>query len=123
MLRGVSGGSRIVKADYLILERALYEWVLSMEGMKIPVNSDMIREAAHSLWERMPDFQGIKEPRWSLGWLQGFKKRYRIKKYKQSGESASADISGSEEEIARIREVIKSYPSDDVYNTDETGLF
>jgi hypothetical protein len=121
--RGVSGISRIINADHPILERALYEWVLSMEGLKIPVNGDMIRGAAHSLWDRMPDFQGLKEPKWSCGWLEGFKKRYRIKKYKQSGESASADISGSGEEIARIQEVIKSYASKDVYNTDETGLF
>ena len=94
-----------------------------MEAQKIPVNGDMIRGAAHGRWDRMPDFQGLKEPKWSSGWLEGFKKRHRIKKYKQSGESASADISGSEKEIERLREVINSYASDDVYNTDETGLF
>jgi len=71
----------------------------------------------------MPDFRLLTEPKWSQGWLKGFKRRHKIKQYKQSGESASADIAGSEAEISRIQEVVHTYKSGDTYNCDETALF
>jgi hypothetical protein len=121
--RGVAGNTRLYSAEYPVLEKALWEWVLRMEGSKLPINGEMIQAAAHALWIKMPDFELIKEPKWSQGWLHGFKKRHKIKKYKQSGESASADISGATDAIHEIKELIKQYASKDIYNSDETGLF
>jgi len=121
--RGTTGSSRHLSANNPILEVALYKWHIHMETLKLPVTSAIICKAAYSLWYRMPDFQHLPEPKWSNGWLQGFKKQHRIKQYKQSGEAASADITGSEEEIVRIRGVISNYKSRNVYNTNKTGLF
>jgi len=121
--RGVVGVSKIVTADHPILEKALFEWILSMEDQHIPVTGDMICSAASSLWGRMPDFLLLTELKWSNGWLEGFKRRYKIKQYKQSGESAAVDIPVLEAEISRIQEVVHTYKSDDTYNCDKTGLF
>jgi hypothetical protein len=121
--RGVCGVARIYQADHPILERALLEWVLLMEGSNLAINGDMIKAAASELWNKMPDFRGIQEPRWSTGWLTGFKRRNKIKQYKQSGEKASADLSGSAEDIERLKGLIKGFDSEDTYNADETGLF
>ncbi|KAK3366665.1 hypothetical protein B0T24DRAFT_681871 [Lasiosphaeria ovina] len=45
----------------------------------------------------MEDFRFLKKPSFSHGWLEDFKRRYKIKQYKQSGQAASADIEGARE--------------------------
>jgi len=121
--RGVISLAKIVPANYPILKKTLFEWVLSLNAKHVPLTGDMICSAASSFWAKMPDFRLLTEPKWSQGWLEGFKRRHKIKQYKQSGESASADIAGSEAEISRIQEVVHTYKSGDTYNCDETALF
>ena len=55
------------------VEAALFDWVVTMEYEKLTVTSDLIRSAATQLWARMPEFNDIKEPKWSEGWLQNIK--------------------------------------------------
>jgi len=47
--RGVVSLSKIVPADHPILEKALFEWILSIAVKHIPITGDMIRSAASSL--------------------------------------------------------------------------
>jgi hypothetical protein len=63
------------------------------------------------------------EPKWSLGWLEGFKSRNGIRKRKQYGEAASAKKGGAEDRMVELRSIVKLYSTKDVYNMDETGLF
>ena len=65
----------------------------------------------------------IIEPKWSLGWLEGFKSRNGIRKRKQHGEAALANIEGAEDRMVELRVIVQPYPLRDVYNMDETGLF
>ena len=63
------------------------------------------------------------ELKWSLGWLEGFKSRNGIRKRKQHGEAASANMDGAEDRMVELRVIVEPYPLKDVYNMDETGLF
>ena len=121
---GTIGASRQNRGAYPILEAALNDWRMNTNDNQVPITGEMICQAASRLWHKMPNFAGMKEPSWSKGWLQRFKKRYNIKKYKQSGEAGSADL--SPETLARIEElqiVCKEFAPKDIYNADETGLF
>ena len=121
---GVVGGSRLKPASYPLLEAALHEWQTRLNDNQVPVNGDMLCKAASELWQKIPDFAGKKEPTWSRGWLQGFKKRHRIRKYNQSGESGSADLSEETlRRIAELQDICKEFDHKDIYNADETGLF
>ena len=63
------------------------------------------------------------EPKWSLGWLEGFKSRNGIRKRKQHGEAASANIDGAEDRMVELRVIVIPYLLKDVYNIDEIELF
>jgi len=55
--------------------------------------------------------------------LTNFKKRYHIKEYKRQGEGASAPLEEIPQFQSELREIIKNYQPEDVYNADETGLY
>jgi hypothetical protein len=51
-----------------------------------------LKEQASKLWGRLPQYAGKAEPKWSNGWLGGFKARFNIKEYVTHGEGGSAAI-------------------------------
>jgi hypothetical protein len=63
-------------------------------------------------------------PKWSNGWLEGFKKRYKIKEYVQHGEAGSAatDDVDNIAQMKAVRQLCKEYELRNVLNMDETGL-
>jgi len=63
------------------------------------------------------------EPKWLIGWLEGFKSRNGIRKRKQYGEAASVNIEGAKDRIIELRAIVAPYPLKDIYNMDKTGLF
>ena len=82
--------SRASIGDWPDLEAALFEWQQRMEQKKAIITGDILKEKAKQLWNDLPQYNSIKEPRWSNGWLDGFKKRFKIKEYLQHGEAGSA---------------------------------
>jgi hypothetical protein len=72
----------------------------------------------------MPDFNDQETPQFSKGWLDGFKNRHNLKRFKQHGESRSAPaLDNYQDEVIRLQRIIREYSSDNIYNADETGLF
>ena len=63
---------------------------------KATITGDVLKGKATELWDRPPQFDGLDKPKWSNGWLDGFKKSFNIKEYVQHGEAASADINNPE---------------------------
>ena len=63
------------------------------------------------------------EPKWSLGWLEGFKSRNGIRKRKQHGKAALVNMEGAEDRIIELQAIIAPYLPKDIYNIDKTGLF
>jgi hypothetical protein len=113
---------RTRKPKHETLEIALSNWILQMQHRKICLSDDMIQEKARQLAELIDDPSFINF-QFSQGWLANFKNRYQFRRWRRHGESGDAQIEGTEEEVKRIREKIKSYGPELVYNMDETGLF
>lgn len=58
-----------------------------------------------------------------MGWLDGFKARHNIKKYRQYRKSEFVDLVIVKEELQEIWEAINPYTNEDIYNIDELALF
>lgn len=63
-------------------------------------------------------------PKWSSGWLEGFKKRYHIKEYVNHGEAGTAQVDKLENirQMQVVRNKAKKYERRNILNFDETGL-
>ena len=83
----------------------------------------MIQEAASQFSKRIPALICLPEPKFSNGWIAGFKRRYNIKRYRQHGEAGSAKNIDSEERMVELRKLVDEYGTEDTYNLDESGLF
>lgn len=65
----------------------------------------------------------MEAPRFSNGWLAGFKQRYNLKQRLRPGESGGVDDSAIAEHLLAVQTTIQNLHPSDVYNYDETGLF
>jgi hypothetical protein len=110
--------------DWPELEYALFEWQQRMEAKKAIITGDILKTKAKQLWDALPQYDNIEEPKWSNGWLEGFKKRYKIKEYVQHGEAGSAQTDNPDNiaQMEAIRKLCKEYALKDILNMDETGL-
>lgn len=111
------------QAQWTDLEDALFEWQQKMEQKRATVTGDILKEMAATLWQKLPQYAGQEVPRFSTGWLEGFKARHHIKKYRQHGEAGAIDQVAVEEELQEIRETIGPYTNEDMCNMDESALF
>lgn len=105
------------------MEDALFEWQQRMKQKKATVTVDILKEMAAVLWEKLPQYAGEEVPKFSTGWLDSFKARHNIKKYRQHGESGSIDLVIVKEELQEIREAVNPYTNEDIYNMNESALF
>lgn len=87
------------------------------------ITGHMLKEKARWFWDRLPQYRHEEMPKFSIGWLSGFKKRHGNKEHVRHGESGSVDTSKTLEGLRRVQEIVAEYASEDVYNCDETGLF
>jgi hypothetical protein len=110
--------------DWPALEGALFEWQQRMEQKKAIITGDVLKEKAKQLWSALPQYSDIEEPKWSNGWLDGFKRRFKIKEYVQHGEASSA-ATGDLDNITQMEELrllCTKYETHNILNMDETGL-
>jgi hypothetical protein len=119
------GSKRNYDGDYPELEAALFEWQQRMQQKKAVITGDILKAKASELWNRLPQFKHSIEPKWSNGWLDGFKKRFKIREFVQHGEGGSADIDNPDaiQQMADLRTICSKYKDKDIFNMDETGLF
>jgi Tc5 transposase DNA-binding domain/CENP-B N-terminal DNA-binding domain len=105
---------------YPEIENALILWINQALLANKVITGDVIIEKS----KRFAELLGIDNFKGSDGWVTKFKQRHNIKQYNLHGEAGSAP---SEEiiiqEKIKLREIIKEFPLDDVYNCDETGKF
>ena len=102
------------------LELALKEFVLNYQHLTILSDAILIEKA-----KLLANGLGISEDalKFSSGWLQSFKKRNGIRQEKLQGEAASVDQAAIAEFLPLLRNKYSNYPSERIYNMDETGLF
>lgn len=97
------------------LENALFEWQQRMEKKKATVTGDLWKGMASVFWDKLPQYEGQPKPKFSTGWLEGFKARHIIKKYRLYGEAGAVDMVVVEEELREIREIVQPYDNENVY--------
>ena len=56
------------------------------------ITGDILKAVASTIWSRLSQYYNTQEPKWSNGWLEGFKKRHKIKEYVLYSEAGSAAI-------------------------------
>jgi hypothetical protein len=85
----------------------LFEWQQHIQQKKGVITGFILQEKASEIWKRLPQYQNIPEPKWSNGWLDGFKTRFKIKEYVRHGEAGSAAINNPEmiTEMAKLRKL------------------
>ena len=116
---------RSSKGDWPELEAALFEWQQRMQNKKAVITGEILKGQAVKLWDNLPQYQGLEAPKFSNGWLEGFKTRFKIKEYIQHGEASSVAVNNSTsiESMQHIRDLAAQYGPENTYNMDETGLF
>jgi hypothetical protein len=120
------GLKRVSNADNKELEEALAAWQLRYD--KHPdsgsITGDLLILKAREFWDKLPCYAGKEPPKFSNGWLAGFKSRYGIKERRRHGEGASAQVDDNSEQImAEIRKEAEEYGPDLTYNMDESGYY
>jgi hypothetical protein len=73
----MKGKIRSSRGDWPDLDHALFEWQQRMEQKKAIITGEILKTKARELWAALPQFDDIEEPKWSNGWLEGFKKRLK----------------------------------------------
>lgn len=102
-----------------MMEEALYIWIVQKLNNNAIITGNIIKAKAKVFGDKL----GIKNFKYSEGWLSNFKKRFNISSFKICGESAGI----SNEDIVKGKEFImkqmEGYTLDNVYNLDETALY
>jgi hypothetical protein len=116
---------RTSAGDWLDLEGALFEWQQRMQKNKAVITGEILKNQAGKLWDSLPQYEGKEKPKFSNGWLDGFKKRFKIKEYVQHGEAASAEINTPDAitQMEKVRGLAAEYGPYNTFNMDETSLF
>ena len=101
------------------LNELLYSFFSQARDKNIPISGPILQSKALMFADEL----GIEDFKASNGWLTSWKKRYNIKQFKISGESADVDLDVVEDFKKRLPDLISPFKPEDVFNCDETGLF
>jgi len=108
-------------AKFMELETALNTWSQRMLSQNAILTDGLLQLQAKKFATLLDisedDFKA------SNGWLDRFKKRHNIRRFKIHGESESAPIEKLPEQRQELVELLSQYRPENVYNADETGLF
>ncbi|CAM4402597.1 unnamed protein product [Caretta caretta] len=112
-------------------EKALNLWLEDMNRKRVPINGNTLREKALSLYAlfKPPAEEGQpsdeKEFKANQGWLNGFRNHFNLKNVQTTGKAASANEDAAKAYPEQLKKIIeeKGYLPEQVFNTDETGLF
>lgn len=114
-----AGLKREKKAPFPNIEEALTIWVENAIHVGIVITDDILSAKALNFAYLLEEDK-FKS---SNGWIDNFKKRHNLKQYGIHGEAASAPVENIEEMRESLRQVLRSYSPEDIFNCDETGLF
>ena len=103
-----------------LLENAMNLWVENVTAGGVVLTDLLIKEKARIFAEA---FNIQDELTFSNGWLQKFKKRNNIRKYRMHEESGSAPLATLPEERKKLQQILGRYTLDRIYNIDETVNF
>jgi len=98
---------RIRDGKYHALEECVFEWIMLMNRSNVPINDDLIQAKAKEFAEYFkPIYDDIDKCSFSIGWLAGFKKRFKVSRQTIIGESGSVDKDLIERARIEIRKIV-----------------
>lgn len=114
-----AGLRREKKALFPIIEEALSLWLEKalQAGLIITDNILLTKALEFAFLCKEEKFKG------SNGWIDNFKKRHNLRQYNIHGEAASAPIQDLDTMRENLRQTLRDYDPENIFNCDETGLF
>ena len=106
-------------SEFADVNEALHKWYLLAVSRSIyPVGPQLCEKA-----KEIAKHLGVPNFKASNGWLYRWKKRYNVKRMKISGESGDVRGETVESWKERIPELLQGYPSENIWNLNETACF
>jgi hypothetical protein len=78
----------------------------------LSISGNILKEKAAQFWPKL--YPGIDSPKFSNGWLEGFKARHLIKSCKKYGEAADVNLKANTKAIYNVRVRTSEYPLSDI---------
>ena len=118
---------RKCEPNWVAMEQALITWINQASVHNLTITDEIVRMKAKDFAAAIytsPD-DVLSSFSATDGWLAGFKTRFslNVKSYRLHGEAASAPLQDLDESRSSLRETLASFPLEDIFNADETGLF
>ena len=105
------------------VDAAVFDWQQQMLKKKPSITNETLMDMARKLFQKLPQYRDIELPKFSSGWLKGYKTRYKIQTPIRHNEFGAVDRVVEEAELEDFREQLKDYKREDIFNLDETALF
>lgn len=121
----IGGAYRCKAGKHVELERTLFDWVCDMCNSRKCISGAIIRTNAIQLARKgnEPLSSDAKiSIQFSDGWLEKFKKRWKLNSYKLHGDAGDVDKVGDDNALEIICSTITNYALKDVLHCDESGL-
>ena len=83
---------RTSAGDWPELEEALYEQQQRMQKQGAVITGEILKAQAAKFQEKLPQYEGIQQPKWSNSQLDSFKTCFKIKEFVQHREAGSAAV-------------------------------
>jgi hypothetical protein len=115
-------GMQIREGNWPDLEKILFSWQQRIDSRGGFTSGELLQEKAKAIWSQLPQYSNKPVPEFSVGWLEGFKRRFKISDRVRHGEASSITAS-AEEEMKALQTVAGEYEEENIYNMDESGLF
>ena len=90
------------------LEKVLFAWQQRIEARGGFTTGELLQTKARDIWRQFPQHSGKPVPEFSIGWLEGFKKRFKISLKVRHGEALSIPAS-TEEEMRALQTMVGEY--------------
>ena len=112
---------RVKKCTFSDIDAALIIWFRQYcTDPDLRIDGDMLVAKANYFCKEF----GYESSEITLGWIHRFKKRYGVGKILKSGEAGGVDSEVVKEwKEGKLKEILKLYEPENIFNADETGLF
>ena len=87
------------------------------------ITGDILKSIAKVFFNKLSQYYDELQPRFSTGQLDGFKVRYKIKKYLRYGDAEAVDRVIIKVELSELRQDIQTFDVEDIFNIDKIELF
>ncbi|GAA5914404.1 hypothetical protein JCM5296_001706, partial [Sporobolomyces johnsonii] len=105
---------------YPDVEEALTLWCTQALSANVVLSGLVIIEKARDFAQMLGPYNDVD---FSRGWLDKFKSRHGLRRFKFHGEASKMDAVSVDTERQRLCKITNAYKLEDIWNMDETGLF